>query len=260
MASFQIVLPIGETKDSLKSAIKTWAQRVDVETDPLWQPQMTAGYEFAFYFLGPPYWYSTIKKYHEGDPNFTGEYTYPLTAFSVPEGIQFGENRPAQTIDAIGTTRRLSKSKYMGGGWGASRIIFKGSNFEYLAYNFMIDEDSSFSMVKDFDPLDPSTWPINGGNGDKEPIPYSGTGEGAYRINSLVSKLFNYPFGILEIFATPAGKLIEGTYYENCHIQSQAHSVAPGGPIIMRNVSGTFQSTVPVDETDINLGASNNNG
>jgi len=248
MAQFNIYLPVGGTEGltSLDDAIKTWVQRVDVETDPLWQPQMTAGYEFSFYFFGPPYWYRTIKKYNPS-ANFS-KTPYPLVAFTVPEGIQFGENRPVQTIDAIGTTRRLSKSKYMGGGWGASRIIFKGSNLEYWAYRFLLDDTNGLAIRKGYDPLDPSTW-SNGGDTDTI-VRYSG-GDGNYRINSLVSTVFNYPFGILELFVTPDGDLIEGKYYENCNIQSHAHSVAPGGPVIMRNVSGSFQSTVPVDQTDI---------
>jgi len=249
---FNIILPIGDAQPSIKNAIGTWAHNIDNETDPLWQPQMTAGYEFSFYFFGPPFWISTIVAY--GGKNSWQDFgvEFPLAALSVPEGIQFGENRPVQTIDAIGTTRRLSKSKYMGGGWGASRIIFRGSNLEYWAYQFILD--SSMSIRKGYDPLNPDTW---NNAGDDYAIRYSGSnynGKDNYRINTLVSKLFNYPFGILEIFATPSGEFIEGTYYENCHIQSQSHSVAPGGPIIMRNVSGTFQSAVPVDESEVDLG------
>jgi len=257
---FEVTLPVGGTQNTIEKAISTWASNVDVETDPLWQPQMTAGYEFAFYFFGPPFWVDTILKYNP-NANFSGN-VYPLVAFTVPEGIQFGENRPTQAIDAIGTTRRLSKSKYMGGGWGASRLIFKGNNFEYWAYKFLIvksSDGSTIAIAAGYNPLDPSTWPKNNTGTAGDQIAYSGTGTTGtnqnkhehYRINSLVSKVFNYPFGILEVFATPDGQLIEAKYYENCHIQSHAHSVAPGGPVVMRNVSGTFQSAVPIAESDL---------
>lgn len=251
MATYQIINPIDPSTvyTDLNQAVNSWVENIDVEADPNWQPTALASGEFTFYYFGPSLWTDTINKLN---PN-AGDYKYPLTAASVLEGFSGPESASPISVDAIGTSKRISASKYNGGSFNATRIEFDARNLGFLMYSFLIFKSDGSTLIdkipKDFSPVKPSTWPINSDSPDENGpvIEYlEKNSDNQQKIVGLYQPIFRIPFGIAEIKVTPVGKIIESVYYENCFMLNQNHQVGANQVIVMTGVSGTFERRIPI--------------